>query len=186
MALASGRTGALTDAMTFNVTRPDRIEDSAGLKALLREYYETILPRFAAVGGPVLSAEEMLADFEAGLVAYLPPEGVTVLAQDGRGRLVGCGALRRIGRARGELKRLYVVPEAQGVGLGRRLVQERIDAARQMGITRLFTDTVRGNMPMLSLYASLGFREIPRYEGNANRPDLAPFLVYMTLDLAAQ
>lgn len=172
--------------MTMTVTRPDRIEDPAALRALLREYYETILPRLAAVGGPSLSAEEMLAGFEDGLSAYLPPEGVTVLAHDGKDRLVGCGFLRLLGKGDGELKRLYVMPEAQGRGLGRRLVQERIDAARQMGLSRLFTDTVRGNMPMLSLYASLGFREIPRYEGNANGPDLAPYLVYLDLDISDQ
>jgi GNAT superfamily N-acetyltransferase len=172
--------------MTMTVTRPDRIEDPAPLRALLREYYETILPRLAAVGGPSLSADAMLEDFEDGLSAYLPPGGVTVLAHDDRGRLVGCGFLRRIGEDAGELKRLYVMPEAQGRGLGRRLVQERIEAARRMGLTRLLTDTVRGNMPMLSLYASLGFREIPRYAGNANDPELAPFLVYLQLDLADQ
>ncbi|ROT99479.1 GNAT family N-acetyltransferase [Histidinibacterium lentulum] len=172
--------------MTLTVTRPDRIGNPAALKALLREYYETILPRLAAVGGPSLSADSLLEGFDEGLAAYLPPEGVTVLAHDDRQRLVGCGFLRRIGEGRGELKRLYVMPEAQGRGLGRRLVQERIDAGRAMGLTRLFTDTVRGNMPMLSLYASLGFREIPRYEGNANDPALAPFLVYLELDLADQ
>lgn len=172
--------------MTMTVTRPDRIDDPAAVRALLREYYETILPRLAAVGGPSLSAEAMLEGFEDGLSAYLPPAGVVVLAHDDRDRLVGCGFLRRIGEGEGELKRLYVMPEAQGRGLGRRLVQERIDAARQMGLTSLFTDTVRGNMPMLSLYASLGFRQIPRYEGNANDPDLAPYLVYLELDLADQ
>ena len=169
--------------MDFEITLPDRIEDAAALKALLREYYETILPRLEAVGGPHLTSEEMLAGFEEGLPDMLPPRGATVLAHDRKGWRVGCGILRRIGETTGELKRLYVIPEAQGVGLGRRLVTERISAARRMRLTRLCTDTVRGNTPMLSLYASLGFREGPRYEGNANDPALAPHLVYLSLDL---
>jgi len=169
----------------MTVTRPDRIEDPAALKALLREYYETILPRLAAVGGPSLAADTLLEGFDEGLATFLPPEGAVVLAHDERHRLVGCGFLRRIGEGRGELKRLYVMPEAKGRGLGRLLVQERIEAAREMRLSKLFTDTVRGNMPMLSLYASLGFREIPRYEGNANDPALAPHLVYLELLLAA-
>lgn len=172
--------------MTMIVTRPDLIEDSAALRALLREYYETILPRLAAVGGPSLSADTLLEGFDEALAGSLPPEGAVVLAHDDRHRLVGCGFLRRMGEGRGELKRLYVMPEAQGRGLGRLLVQERIKAAREMGLSRLFTDTVRGNMPILSLYASLGFREIPRYEGNANEAELAPYLVYLELDLAGQ
>lgn len=166
------------------LTFPDRIEDRDALDGLLREYYETVLPRLAAVGGPLLHTQDLMPGVWACMGDYLPPDGVTVLAHDpGRDLLVGCGFLRQIAPETGELKRLYVRPEAQGAGLGRRLVTSRIRRAREMGLRWLMTDTVRGNTPMLNLYASLGFVEVPRYTGNANDPELDPWLVYLSLDL---
>ncbi len=53
----------------------------------------------------------------------------------------------------GELKRLYVLPVYQGMGLGRQLIELRIEAARELGVRHLYADTARGNHGMLSLYA---------------------------------
>lgn len=46
---------------------------------------------------------------------------------------MGCGALRLIDTHTGELKRMYVAPEARGRGLGRRLVEALEQEARALG-----------------------------------------------------
>ena len=48
-----------------------------------------------------------------------------------------------------------------------------------MGCKAVYADTVRGNRPMLSIYERFGFRYVPRYEGNANPPEMADHLVYL-------
>jgi GNAT superfamily N-acetyltransferase len=168
--------------MGIELSCPAEIEDRGALEALLEAYYRGVLPKRVAVGGPEMEVAEMMDGVWDDLADYLPPKGCIVLAHDA-GDLVGCGFLRSIGGRRGEMKRMFVRPEAQGHGLGWRLIEARIEAARAMGLTQLYADTVRGNDAMLRLYARFGFAETERYEGNANGAKGEPFLVYRVLDL---
>jgi ribosomal protein S18 acetylase RimI-like enzyme len=94
--------------------------------------------------------------------AYAPPRGSLLLAQ---GR--GCVAVRPLDGATAEMKRLYVRDAARGTGLGRRLAQAAIGAAREGGYQRMVLDTVAGKMDAaIALYRALGFREIAPYTVN--------------------
>ncbi len=154
------------------------LPDPEAFEALLLDYYGHIERMILDAGGPHLTAAGMTADSLAHLSDMLPPNGRLALACAPDGRLLGCGALRFIpGGA--EMKRMFVRPEAQGRGLGRKLFEMRISEARRMGRPALYADTVKGNRPMLSLYESYGFAYIPRYEGNGNPVELDPYLVYL-------
>ena len=91
--------------------------------------------------------------------------------------------MRMIDADRAELKRLFVRDLARGYGLGRRLIETRIDKARELGAKTVLADTVRGNSSMLALYDRLGFTETPRYDGNANPEEFDKYLVYRRLDI---
>lgn len=158
--------------------------DPDAFRSLLVDYYRDVLPKFAAVSGQHLSAEEMADDALDDSEALLPPRHRLLLVHDDGGRLVGCGCIKRIRDDAGEMKRMYVRPEAQGHGLGRAIFERRIDEARRMGLAWLYADTVRGNRPMLNLYEKSGFEYIDRYPGNSNPPDFAPFLVYLRKPLS--
>jgi GNAT superfamily N-acetyltransferase len=73
------------------------------------------------------------------------PDGVFLAVRDG-GRPVACGGVCRFDETRAELKRMYVVPEARGRGLG-----------------QLLLETGEGQQESLGLYASAGYEPIPCY-----------------------
>jgi ribosomal-protein-alanine N-acetyltransferase len=53
-----------------------------------------------------------------------------------------------------------VAPDAQGQGLGRRLVQALVDAAADAGATQLLLEVRADNLPAQRLYARTGFERI--------------------------
>ena len=64
-----------------------------------------------------------------------------------------------------ELKRVYVRTDFRGTGLGRRLTESAMQAAREMGYTRMRLDTLAQMVAAQRLYEELGFRDIPAYYG---------------------
>lgn len=97
---------------------------------------------------------------------YTPPSGRLLLAYIDD-HPAGCVALREIGDGTCEMKRLFLRPDFRGQGLGRQLAERIIDEARRIGYKRMCLDTLPGRMDhALSLYRSLGFKEIPPYYVN--------------------
>lgn len=82
------------------------------------------------------------------------------------GRPVGCAALRTLDAATGEIKRMWIAPQARGFGLGRRMLAELEEQAREAGIRRLRLDTNRTLTEARSLYEKSGYVEIDRYNDN--------------------
>jgi GNAT superfamily N-acetyltransferase len=86
------------------------------------------------------------------------------------GAPVGCGALRQLDPATGELKRMYVAPGSRGYGVGRRVVAELEQHARSLDLRRLVLETGDLQVEAMGLYESAGFTRIPcfgEYAGSA-------------------
>lgn len=111
---------------------------------------------------------------------YAPPSGCIILAldaalsADGDGsfyegrfldekRVAGCVALRPIDGNVCEMKRLFVRPDFQGVGIGRALVSAIISAAAERGYDRMRLDTAPFMNSAIGLYRKFGFVEIDAY-----------------------
>ncbi len=94
---------------------------------------------------------------------FIPPDGVFLVLRDGDGQAVGCGGIARFDAARGEVKRMYVVPEARGRGLGRRLLEELEAQARTLGYTSVVLETGDRQPEAIRLYESSGYERIPCY-----------------------
>lgn len=83
------------------------------------------------------------------------------------GKAVGCGTLKLLDAATGEIKRMWVAPEARGMGLSRRLLEALEGVALEAGMTRIVLDTNRSLAEAQSLYRKAGYREIPAYNDNS-------------------
>ncbi|MCH8197637.1 MAG: GNAT family N-acetyltransferase [Proteobacteria bacterium] len=100
--------------------------------------------------------------------AYGPPGGRLFLVS-ADGKLAGGVGLRPLQADISEMKRLYVRAEFQGLGLGRRLAEATIEAAREIGYRCMRLDTIANMTAANALYRSLGFMEIPPYYDNPLR-----------------
>jgi GNAT superfamily N-acetyltransferase len=97
---------------------------------------------------------------------YDGASGVLLLVTDPSGTVIGTAGVRRLEPEVGEVKRMWIRPEHQGRGLGRRLLHACLDAARASGFRAVRLDTQIGMGAARRLYRSAGFREIPDYNGN--------------------
>ena len=127
---------------------------------------ETVRRMFRAYAGSLpfsLDFQGFAAEL-AGLPApYTPPAGCLLIARrDGAAQ--GVVALKRLAAGIAEVKRLYVVPEARGTGVGRSLAERALAVAAAKGYERVRLDTHRPTMAAaIALYRSLGFVEIAPY-----------------------
>ncbi len=100
---------------------------------------------------------------------YAPPRGALLLALVD-GAVAGCCALRPLDSSdypnAAEMKRLYVRKAFRGFGLGRRLAEATLDAARLGGYASVLLDTLSDMEAARALYGELGFEEIPPYYHN--------------------
>lgn len=123
--------------------------DLAAVRALMLAYARS------------LDFDTCFEDFDAELDDlpgdYAPPAGGLWLARRD-GQAVGVVALRPLAMAGAcEMKRLYVDPDARGLGLGRRLAEACIAGARERGCRRLLLDTLPSMGAARRLYAGFGF-----------------------------
>jgi GNAT superfamily N-acetyltransferase len=96
---------------------------------------------------------------------------VVLVARDGEGTALGCGALRDLGGGVAEIKRMYVVPAARGRGVAKAVLGGLEAAARERGWTTLRLETGPLQPEALGLYTGAGYRPIAAFGAYAGAPD---------------
>ena len=95
---------------------------------------------------------------------YAPPRGELLLARRADTEALGCVGLRPLGfNGHCEMKRLFLLPAARGLGLGRSLTEAVIRQVVRIGYRQLLLDTLPSMTTAISLYRQLGFEPIPAY-----------------------
>ncbi len=134
-------------------------EDPAGPDArrCLAAYVAELDRRFPGGFDPALSIPADDDDLT-------PPAGALLVARL-RGRAVGCGALKLHPGAPAELKRMWVAPEARGLGLGRRILRELEARAADAGAAVVRLETNASLTEAIALYRRSGYREVAAFNG---------------------
>ncbi|MQS36118.1 GNAT family N-acetyltransferase [Streptomyces katsurahamanus] len=109
---------------------------------------------------------------------FAPPRGLYLIAYDDGGRPTATGGWRaQEENAEGyengdaELKRMYVIPEARGLGLARRLLTALESDARAAGRTRMVLETGDQQPEAIALYTSTGYLPAQRKFGHYREYD---------------
>ena len=97
------------------------------------------------------------------------PRGAFVIATLD-GRPVGCGALRPMTDEVAEIKRMYVHPDARGLGVGRAIIAELERLAQDFGYRGLKLETGLRQPEAIALYTGRGFVRIESYADYRDNP----------------
>jgi DNA-binding MarR family transcriptional regulator len=135
-------------------------EPAAGADArwCLGEYYAELARRFDAGFDP--SAGNNFDPAET-----TPPKGWFLIARLD-GEPVGCGALKRLDAATGEIKRVWTSPAVRGMGVASRIMDRLEAIAAGAGFARVCLDTNRALTEARTLYRKRGYGEIAAYNDN--------------------
>lgn len=93
-----------------------------------------------------------------------PGGGFVVLSEDGRA--VAGGGVKRSAAHAGEIKRMYVVPEARGRGVGAALLAALEELAHHLGYAVVRLDTGAKHARARRMYLRAGYVPVPDYNGN--------------------
>jgi putative acetyltransferase len=122
------------------------------------------------------------ADILAPDAFYTASGGAFFVAVDAAGLVVGTAGLLRTGPVSGEVRKMFLAPEARGRGVGRALLDAVLEAAKARRLERLTLTTRHRFDRAIRLYERAGFRPAGQ-AGAARNGD--PGLTY-TLRLAPE
>lgn len=118
----------------------------------LAEYYRELAERFETGFDPANS-------FAPALDEFAPPRG-TFLVMQMAGEAVGCGGFKPISGDAAYIKRMWIAPQARGLGLARRLLGALEDKARDRGYRLVRLETNKALTEAQQLYRASGYREV--------------------------
>jgi putative acetyltransferase len=98
-----------------------------------------------------------LTDVEA---AYWDKGGMFVVVEAAGGGVVGTAGLMPEGPEEVELRKMYLLPEVRGRGLGRELLRRCIAFAQENGYRQIRLETNRVLVEAVRLYERAGFRPV--------------------------
>ncbi len=132
--------------------RPIAPADNATMAAIIR----TVMPEFGA-DGPGFAIHDVEVDTMYESYAQ-PRSSYFVLERDGV--VIGGGGVAPLQNAEPdvcELRKMYFLPAARGIGAGTAMMQRCLDAARVHGFKRCYLETLTGMDAAQALYKRSGF-----------------------------
>lgn len=142
----------MSDAFQIRPITPD---DNAAMAAIIR----TVMPEFGA-DGPGFAIHD--AEVDTMCEAYAVP-GRSYFVVERDGRVIGGAGIAPLDGGDPdvcELRKMYFLREARGIGAGTAMMQRCLDAARAHGFARCYLETLTGMDQAQALYLRSGFKRL--------------------------
>lgn len=141
--------------MTDFLIRPIEARDNTTVANIIR----TVMPEFGA-DGPGFAIHD--AEVDGMYEAYARPRSAYfVVERDGQ--VIGGGGIAALEGGEAdvcELRKMYFLPEARGIGAGSAMMLRCLSAAREHGFKRCYLETLTGMDAAQTLYRRHGFHTI--------------------------
>ena len=154
--------------------RPIAPADNRAVAEIIRR----VMTEFGAVGCG-FSIED--AEVDNMSEAYPAPQSAFFVIEV-NGDILGCGGMGPLqGGESGvcELRKMYFLPEIRGLGLGNRLLEMILNAARLAGYSLCYLETLENMHQARKLYARHGFESIPYALGDTGHSSCNRFMTLL-------
>jgi putative acetyltransferase len=137
------------------ILRPIEPRDDAAVASVIR----TVMPEFG-MDGPGFAMQD--AEVSAMSEAYARPRRAYFVVERA-GRVLGGGGIAPLDGGDPsvcELRKMYFLTEARGLGLGEWMLRRCLDFAREAGFRLCYLETTAGMTQAQKLYRRLGFQPL--------------------------
>ena len=141
--------------MTDFVIRPIQAADDAAMAQIIR----IVMPEFGAIGSGFAIADPEVDWMSR---AYSEPR-CAYFVVEGNGEVLGGGGVAPLVGGDAdvcELRKMYFLRNARGMGAGSAMMLRCLQAAREFGFKRCYLETLSGMDGAMRLYERSGFRRI--------------------------
>ncbi|BBM84594.1 bifunctional helix-turn-helix transcriptional regulator/GNAT family N-acetyltransferase [Candidatus Uabimicrobium amorphum] len=136
-------------------------EDNAAMASIVRR----VLAEFE-FSGPGTAADD--TELEDMFATYNKPKTAYFIAVKDN-RVIGGGGFAPLKGSKSdicELQKMYLLPEARGLGLGEKLLRQSLEKAKEMGYKKCYLETAFAMNKARNLYKKLGFTELKKSMGD--------------------
>ena len=144
----------MPESMPYQL-RPIEARDDAAIARIIR----TVMPEFGATGsGFAISDPEV--DWMSR--AYAAPRSAYFVVER-EGVVIGGGGVAPLAGGDDdtcELRKMYFLPDARGIGAGAAMMERCLESARGFGFRQCYLETLSGMDAAMRLYKRSGFRRI--------------------------
>ncbi|WP_199096156.1 GNAT family N-acetyltransferase [Dyella sp. ASV21] len=142
--------------MTDYLIRPIEARDNAAMAHIIR----AVMPEFGA-DGPGFAIHD--AEVDTMYEAYRRPRSAYFVVER-NGEVLGGGGVAPLEGGHSavcELRKMYFLPQARGLGAGHAMMLRCLDAAREHGFSQCYLETLTGMDAAQALYHRHGFTTLP-------------------------
>ncbi|AXK72219.1 GNAT family N-acetyltransferase [Lysobacter sp. TY2-98] len=135
--------------------RPIEQRDDVAMARIIR----TVMPEFGACGSGFAINDPEVDWMQR---AYSAPRSAYFVVEVD-GEIVGGGGVAQLEGGDAdtcELRKMYFLPQARGLGAGAAVMEKCLEKAREFGFKRCYLETLTGMDAAMRLYERAGFRRI--------------------------
>ncbi len=129
-----------------------------------------------------ISVEKYVEKSLEELSSYLPPEGIYYIIQN-ENLIIGMGALRKLKKGIGEIKRMYIKSKYRGNGYGKKILELLLEKGKEFGFSSIRLDTGEFMSAAHQVYRLAGFQERGQYSESEVPEFFLPYWLFMEKSL---